>query len=391
MISDKFKIREQNEATILSLIIKHEPISRIELARESSLNKATVSSIITKFLDNQFIMEVGSGNSTVGGGRKPTLLQFNKHSGISLSIDAGYNYIEGTATFLDGTIIQMNRIEDILFNSNTREHYIHETLSKILSDLPSAVHGIIGLTISIHGVVHDNEFIFSPEYDLDTYSHLPQTLEEHYGFPVFIENEANLAALGEYTFASDTTNLLTISIGKGIGAGFIQNGKLTTGFFGKFGEIGHQIIYPNGKLCPCGNHGCLEMYTSAEAILNDFKKLKNLEIANETILAEFYKMGDKETIQLLKDKALLLATGINNVISILDPEVLSISSKLTTILPELIDEIRHDLTGVLTEDVQLKHAELKDQAILYGSLANNLIHSFNLNELKFPIKNNLEN
>ena len=95
-------------------------------------------------------------------------------------------------------------------------------------------------------------------------------LSQKYHTAVYIENEANLTALGEYCFSSDSTNLLSVSIHSGIGVGIIVNGRLQTGTHGTAGEVGHSTLFPHGNLCPCGNRGCLEQYASNKVLFDTY-------------------------------------------------------------------------------------------------------------------------
>ncbi|MGC6756643.1 ROK family protein, partial [Escherichia coli] len=96
----------------------------------------------------------------------------------------------------------------------------------------------------------------TPYSDIDSIP-LKDLLAKEIPYPIVLINEANAGALGEYTFQTPSENLININIQDGIGAGIVENGKLFTGANGTAGEIGHTTLYPDGILCPCGNHGCL--------------------------------------------------------------------------------------------------------------------------------------
>uniref|UniRef100_UPI0035A004E6 MarR family transcriptional regulator n=1 Tax=Jeotgalibaca porci TaxID=1868793 RepID=UPI0035A004E6 len=95
MIANKMTLREHNETLVLSTIIHNPEISRAAISQLTGLNKASTSEIVKKFSDEQLINEIGIGNSTTCGGRKPIQLQINYDVGCSLSIDIGYEYIYG--------------------------------------------------------------------------------------------------------------------------------------------------------------------------------------------------------------------------------------------------------------------------------------------------------
>ncbi|MDY4308113.1 ROK family protein [Enterococcus mundtii] len=127
--------------------------------------------------------------------------------------------------------------------------------------------------MAVHGPVYHGEPIFGPHYNFD---HIPfrKIAEKLRDYPVYLENEANLAALGEYSFTSDSENLVSINMHSGIGAGIVKNGNLEVGAHGFAGEIGHQIIVMDGKECRCGNRGCLEMYAANKVCYDRFAQKK---------------------------------------------------------------------------------------------------------------------
>ena len=98
---------------------------------------------------------------------------------------------------------------------------------------------------------------------------LKAELEERIDLPVVVENDANAAAWGEFPFGAgrDVDDLLLVTVGTGVGGGIVLDGKLYRGAFGVAAEIGHMRVVPDGRLCGCGNRGCLEQYGSGTALV----------------------------------------------------------------------------------------------------------------------------
>ncbi|EPH95822.1 MULTISPECIES: ROK family transcriptional regulator [unclassified Enterococcus] len=381
MIVSKYTIREQNEAMILNAIIQQKEISRADLSSLTGLTKASVSAITKKLMDDSLIIEERVGNASTLGGRKPIMLTFNRHAGLVISMDIGYNYIEAMLAYIDGTLIKHFSKKQVLINKeNVLENIqsIFKEFSKIKPDVP---HDIVGMTIAIHGIVYENQITFTPYYDLDDYP-LHEELQKIYPFPVTLYNEANLAALGEYTFSSLSKNLISISIHSGVGAGIVHDGLLEIGKHGQAGEIGHTILFPQGKLCPCGNRGCLEQYTSNKVIYNEFAALKKMESVNSNILTYYIQKRDPDALAIAKKNAELLSAGINNLIMLYDPDVIVINSSLYRSVPEMIDWIQEQLTSSFSKDVIIRNTFLQNRAILYGGLAVSAQNFLNIQELK---------
>jgi predicted NBD/HSP70 family sugar kinase len=381
MIVSKYTIREQNEAMILNAIIQQKEISRADLSSLTGLTKASVSAITKKLMDDSLIIEERVGSSSTLGGRKPIMLTFNRQAGLVISMDIGYNYIEAMLAYIDGTLIKHFTMKQV---SITKENVL-ENIQKVYKEFskakPDVPHDIVGMTIAIHGTVYENQITFTPYYDLDDFP-LYEELQKIYPFPVTLYNEANLAALGEYTFSSLSKNLISISIHSGVGAGIVHDGVVEIGKHGQAGEIGHSILFPQGKLCPCGNHGCLEQYTSNKVIYNEFASLKKLEAVNSNILTYYIQKKDPDALAIAKKNAELLSIGINNLIMLYDPDVIVINSSLYRSVPEMVDWVKEHLTSSFSKDVIIRNTFLQNKAILYGGLAVSAQNFLNIQELK---------
>ena len=129
-----------------------------------------------------------------------------------------------------------------------------------------------------------------------------------------LENESNLAAIGEFSNSIETlNNTVVINIHSGIGSGIIVNGELYTGLEGSAGEIGHMIIVPNGKKCPCGNCGCFEQYCSMPALLDEFNSISDIKAPTIKHFADLYKAKNKYAIATISKNIELMSIGINNI------------------------------------------------------------------------------
>lgn len=379
MVSDKFNVRAQNEAMLLKNIIDSKVISRAELSKVTGLNKASVSAIAKELIESNFIMETGIGDSSAVGGRKPVLLQFNTHVGTVLSIDIGTNYISGVHCYLDGEEIDWVMLEEVQISRTN----IMSFIDKVIVDLNiDDMSQIVGLTVAIHGIVFENQIKFTPHYDLIDFD-LHDQLSKKFNFPIFIENEANLSALGAYSFGHDSQQLITLSIHSGIGAGIVIDGLLLKGQAGEAGEIGHSILFPAGKPCPCGNHGCFELYASTEVVLNELKiALKREKISFDQIKTEFIAKNEL-VMDILDRNAYYLSIGINNITSIFNQQTLIINSPLYNAIPELVELVINKLEGRISKQASITASTIGERAIVYGGVALACQNFLNISKLKF--------
>ena len=188
IIGSKELIRDINSNLVLETIIHSGPISRAQLSKELGLTKATISTIVQDLLDRHLIIEIGSDNTELG--RKPILLNFNKSAGLALCIDI---QVEQCVMVLSN--LQADILKTIRFSSPKNPDEVGDLLigaiSKLIKSLPQTTYGLVGITLSIHGVTYEKAIKFVPYYNLSE-QNLCEQLEVAFQIPVYVENEANL-------------------------------------------------------------------------------------------------------------------------------------------------------------------------------------------------------
>ncbi len=171
---------------------------------------------------------------------------------------------------------------------------------------------------------------------------LAEQVMELADLPVVVENDANAAAWGEFTFGAgeDSDDLLLVTIGTGVGGGIVHHGQLYRGGFGVAAEIGHMRIVPDGILCGCGQHGCFEQYASGSALVrNARERVANGDDGAAALaaladgdpsritgpaLTDLAHGGDDLSIELLAEVGQWIGEGLAILASILDPRVIAI-------------------------------------------------------------------
>jgi len=383
MPNNHTSVREQNIHTVLSQIINYPEISRAEISKKANLNKATVSEIVRNLIDEQYVLETGRGASSDVGGRKPILLKINKKAGISVSFDVRYDQISYMTSYLNGETIDINSIEMSIDSSNIISVIKNLVLSfqESITDIP---FGLIGITIAVHGIISDNKIVFTPYYDLFQID-LASELENELDIPVYLENEANLAALAEATLDTTHHNLITCSIHTGVGAGIIIDQQLYRGHQGRSGEIGHTTLYPDGIQCPCGNEGCLEQYCSQTALLSFYQEAyQNNQLTLDDLINDFQK-EDITAIKIIEKFAKNLSMGMVNLMGTYGPEIIYINSHISRELPIIIDWVREHLSETLYTDIPIKNSEVAGNASLFGATVMNIQNFLEVNSLHLSL------
>lgn len=169
--------------------------------------------------------------------------------------------------------------------------------------------------------------MFAPNIDWRN-EPLADRIESVINLPTVIENDANAAAWGEFRFGAglDTSDLVLVTVGTGIGGGIVHHGALIRGGFGCAGEIGHMRVVPDGRLCGCHQRGCWEQYASGTAL----ERLASARLADADgpQLSDLARDGDEEAASLLAEIGYWLGAGIASLCTVLDPRVVAIGGGL---------------------------------------------------------------
>ncbi len=209
--------------------------------------------------------------------------------------------------------------------------------------------------------------------------------------PVYIDNDANCAALGESISGAckNVKNSITITLGTGIGGGIIIDGKIYNGSFSCGGEVGHIVIEHNGRPCSCGRKGCFEAYCATSALTKYAKKvisnhpeadiykavLGNVDVINTELLFEFYKNNEVLSKKIIEEYISYLADGITNLVNIFQPDIIAIGGGISaqgdTLLKPVIDIVKKDVYGGVLKTKIVKAILGNDAGIVGAAMLGN--------------------
>lgn len=151
---------------------------------------------------------------------------------------------------------------------------------------------------------------------------LARMMQDRLGVPAILGNDANAAALGEWRYGAGQglNDLLVVTLGTGVGSGFIVNGRLVLGSAGNAGELGHMVLVPGGRSCTCGRAGCLEAYVSIRGLLRTYKDDGgSAEVMDVRGLAALARLGDPVADQVFQRSAEWLAIALANAVCVTGP------------------------------------------------------------------------
>jgi len=176
-------------------------------------------------------------------------------------------------------------------------------------------------------------------------------LGEKFGVPVYVENDANCAAVGEFYASENAKNFVFVTLGTGVGGGIIIDGKLFIGSNGAGGELGHMITHVGGKKCTCGLHGCWEAYASTGALIRlteeNRENIKVLadggRVSGKTAFEEARK-GDEGAIRVRDEWINEIAYGMINIVNIFQPDEIVVGGAVSKEGDALLNPIREKIS-----------------------------------------------
>jgi len=202
---------------------------------------------------------------------------------------------------------------------------INQQIANIRHDIPNLTLKGIGVGAP-NGNPYTGTIQNAPNLSWKGIVPLADLLHKSLKVPCKLTNDAKAAALGEQQFgaAKGMKDFLVITLGTGLGSGIVANGSLIYGFDGFAGELGHVIVVPNGRLCGCGRHGCLETYVSATGLVNTFKELnpKATDAHDARKIAEMAQEGDKTAIEAYRLTGEMLGFALANSVAYTSPEAI---------------------------------------------------------------------
>ncbi|ONI38006.1 glucokinase [Candidatus Epulonipiscium fishelsonii] len=247
-------------------------------------------------------------------------------------------------------------------------------------DVDSIGIGCPGLTVPKDGII-----LTSPNLPTFNNTNVKTEIQKYIDLPIYVENDANVAALGEVIngAAKGAKNAIVVTLGTGVGGGIIIDGKVYSGAFFGAGEVGHHTISLESEyMCGCGRKGCWEQYASATALIRDtkiaienkdskIKELANGGEINAKIIFEAAQAGDKIANEVLDQYFKFIGIGILNLINILQPEIVvlggGMSAQKENLINPVIKYLNENLYGGVELKTKIKAATLGNDAGIIGA------------------------
>jgi len=366
--------RSVNRAMILNLIRKKQPISRIQIARLTGLNRSTVSSIVNMLLEEELIFEELTADKNIGRNPINLRLKSGRYFVGAVNIDKAVTRI--AISDIDGSIKAKTEIET---RGEDPEIFISECVDAVYNLLrKTSIESIKGIGFTITGIVDSENLIvkYSPILGWKDFNINEAVCASHPKIEnIAAENDAKASALAELWFGKqdiDLSNFVFVSIGAGIGSGVVVSSNLLNGEFSAAGEFGHMSLTENGALCSCGLRGCWEAYASDKATIKRYVGISasKQDIDIQDVIDRALK-GEVEATETIKETGYYLGLGITNIIKSLDPRSIIIGGKIVKaweiIYPEIMKVIEEKTFFGSKKNIKILPTSLKTKPRLLGA------------------------
>lgn len=362
--------RQLSRRSVFEALLHRSPISRADLAKVTSLSKQTMSEVIDDFLQQGLVRPVGRTSGNVG--RTAVLYELSPEGGHVLGIDLGARRLTVALADIAGRVLaeadeptdsrggawtldQIGRLSDRL----TRDNHTHPSrIRSIVMATPGVVNpksGAIEMAPNITGLDHLN---------------VVGLLSEKLGSPVVLENDINLALLGEiwHGCAQNLDNVAFLALGSGVGLGLYVNGRLVRGENGAAGEIGYLPIggdplQPESRL-----QGCLEYQVGASGVVRRYLEAGGSDVESERSVFDRAQAGDAIAARVVDETARLIGLAAATVVATVDPQLLVVGGSVGA-RPDFAAKVASMLLQLTPRPVEVRTSTLGRRAGVVGALS----------------------
>lgn len=309
---------------------------------------------------------------------------------IVIALDIGGTSMKGAIVEENGNILYKESF-DVDANHTTEEHKkrIKEVIEKLKSHIPSN-YKVIGLGIDSPGVMNKETLHLGGAENIPGLHGIKfSDIGDLFNLTVKTVNDASAAALGEAKYGSGKEkkyqSIMFITLGTGVGGGFVLNGKLFTGALGGAGELGHVFVVPDGDRCNCGSSGCIERYASATGFINMAKQkihknlipttltYEKLDKGKAKALFDAAKNGDILAKETIAECSYYLGMSIAQALNMLDLDLVLIGGGLCKDFDMMINDIKRGVQNyglrMMVNNLEIKPASLGNDAGVLGCAA----------------------
>lgn len=370
-------VRAINEQVVLEAVLAEGKATRAGLARRTGLSKPTVSALVRTLEGYGLVGSQGLQSGSVG--RPATVYRVNRLAGHTYAVDLGGSKLRAAVTDLFGDVLA----EEIVPTPHGRGQMVVSTIGDLYDELTARAgakpEAAAIACVGVPGVVRPSESQIESAFNLPELNRFPfrENLLDRLGMPVVIENDVNLAAVGERWrgLGRGCDHFVSVSIGTGIGMGIVLHGELYRGGTGAAGEVGFLPVAGDPFDLANQTHGPLENVAASGGIERRLRRLLSKHPDTTLDPASTVKdifvaaiRGDPLAIELVDYVARVIALGLAAVASVIDPQLVVLGGGIGS-NPQLLGPVRDYLSRLIPDPPEVRSSSLGERASLYGAIA----------------------
>jgi predicted NBD/HSP70 family sugar kinase len=384
-------VRRQNRRLVLSAMRQHGLVSRTDIVAHTGLSPSTVSAITTALISEGIIGENRDGDpGSSRRGRPQIALALTPEIATVATVELALNLVHTVLFDYTGQVIaeQSRRIVTLEASAGELINVISSMLDELIENSPASAGPLLHISMGVQGVTDaaSSTMLWSP-ITPDSNIGFGEALSERYRVNVAVANDCNMIA--EALRWTDPKNysedFAAILLSHGIGMGLYLKSKPFLGAYSSASEFGHMLHVPNGALCRCGRHGCIEAYASDYAILRDIAdEDANAQPVQDVNTAEFNKVADIARTKEGKERDAFrkagqaIGSGLRSLFSLIDPVPVALVGPGAGVFDLLEKELRAIVSGTsgwgATQDLNIRCYPDEHPLILQGCMMTSLLH-----------------
>lgn len=371
-------LRSANQQRVLETVRRHGGLTQAQISRRTALAPSTVSNIVHELIGAGLLMMEADH-----AGRRGQLITFRGSAGHVLGVDVGHRHATVAVADLNQRILAQRRHdlpEGHRFDEDLR--LVDHSLQRLLEEIGVPRSGVLAGGLTVPAPVDLEGRVISAGAILPAWSGIDVRAEASalLGLPVVVENDADAGALGEHTWGAGrgTRHMAYLKLGHGVGSGLVLDGRLYRGATGSAGEIGHSTVDERGRLCRCGNRGCLETFVSSDEVVHLLAGTHGPDLTVADVV-DAALAGDVGCARVIGDTGRTLGVTVANLCNTLNPELVVVGGELARSGELLLGPLReivgrYGVRGAVRE-LRIEPARLGLQAHVAGAVIVALQHA----------------
>jgi predicted NBD/HSP70 family sugar kinase len=353
--ADQAAVRRHNLSLVLRLLHERGPRSRAQIAADTGLTKATVSSLVADLAGRALVREGGVQMARTG--RPGTLVEVDGRAVAAIGLELNVDYVAVLVTDLAGRVLQRRqRGIDARVSQRRALRAVTALAEQAVTAAEHSGAAVVGVTLAVPGLVDVASGVlrFAPNLawrDVPLADHLADALGR--AVPVHVDNDSNLGALAELRLGGHrhVRDLVYLVGEMGVRAGIVIDGEVLRGRAGFAGEVGHMVAVPDGAPCGCGAAGCFETVAGLEHLLRRAVP----DVADELlasrlhpqvkvgVVADRAEVGDGQALAALEELGVWLGAGVATLVNLFDPEAVVLAGYFPAVAPWILPAVESTL------------------------------------------------